>query len=513
MLVLCLTPLLLSLDAPDPPGRSGEATARMVSPFLGESVVAVVRVDLERWDARALSRSMLGPLADEPGVVRVVETVVRQQAALRAAGAKELDVLVDPASLADPVAIVPLVDGAKAEALVRAFIEPGEPIIWRWTATRVVGNAVVAGPPDALNAFPIAEAAPRPGLAEALSDPRGAPLRVAVVPGAVLRRSIEEGMAELPKALGGGPITDLTRGLSWASLTVETGPKPSLNVRIQARDAAAASTLSDLLGKGLGLAASAGAGDPTVAAVAAAIGRLQPRVEGDRVSLDANLADVAGMLAGPVRQANAQAQRSQGVNQLKQIGLAMHNYLSAHDTFPPAFRAGADGKPLLSWRVLILPYLEEKKLFDEFHLDEPWDSPHNKALIPRMPKVYASPAEAQALVEAGKTTYLTPRGPHTILHGAEGVKIRDITDGTSMTVFTVDAGDALAVTWTRPDDWNASSPDETFHLEGLFGHFPGGTSTGFADGSVRFLKDTLPEAIWKALMTRDGGEILNQNDF
>jgi hypothetical protein len=64
-------------------------------------------------------------------------------------------------------------------------------------------------------------------------------------------------------------------------------------------------------------------------------------------------------------------------NQMKQLGLALHNYAAANGHLPPAVSRGPDGKPLLSWRVAILPYLEEEQLYKQFHQDEPWDSPHN----------------------------------------------------------------------------------------------------------------------------------------
>ena len=88
--------------------------------------------------------------------------------------------------------------------------------------------------------------------------------------------------------------------------------------------------------------------------------------------------------------------------------------------------------------------------------------------------------------DRGKTTYLTPRGKATIFAGPEGIKIQKITDGTSNTIFVVDAGDDRAVTWTRPDDWDV---EPKLDLKGIFGHHPGGTTFSFADGSVRFIKD------------------------
>ena len=76
-----------------------------------------------------------------------------------------------------------------------------------------------------------------------------------------------------------------------------------------------------------------------------------------------------------MRPARQSAIRSQCVNNEKQIGLAIHNYIASHGSFPPAYTQDNAGKPLLSWRVLILPYIEQDALFKEFHLDEAWDSP------------------------------------------------------------------------------------------------------------------------------------------
>ena len=106
------------------------------------------------------------------------------------------------------------------------------------------------------------------------------------------------------------------------------------------------------------------------------------------------------------------AEKSQSTNNLKQIALAMHNFNSTYRSFPAAYSTSKDGKPLLSWRVQILPYIEEGPLYGEFHLDEPWDSEHNKQLIPRMPRIYAAPGSKAA--KEFKTNYLVPRGDDTI---------------------------------------------------------------------------------------------------
>jgi hypothetical protein len=191
----------------------------------------------------------------------------------------------------------------------------------------------------------------------------------------------------------------------------------------------------------------------------------------------------------------------QSTNNLKQIGLSMHNYLQANKTFPAAYTVDKSGKPLLSWRVLILPYLEQNDLYKEFHLDEPWDSEHNKKLIARMPAVYGNPNSAVA--GGGKTNYLAPRGDKTIFANDKGTKISDVTDGTSNTIVTLEVPDNEAVVWTKPDDFKY---DENAPMKGLLGMRTNGFIAGLADGSVRFFMLPLDPTVVKAMFTRNGGE-------
>jgi prepilin-type processing-associated H-X9-DG protein len=188
----------------------------------------------------------------------------------------------------------------------------------------------------------------------------------------------------------------------------------------------------------------------------------------------------------------------------------MHNYHDRHGSFPPAYTVDKAGKPLLSWRVLILPYVEQDALFKEFHLDEAWDSPHNRTLIDRMPSTYRCPVMSSKRADLGKTTYLTPRGKSTIFPGSEGIGIAKVTDGTSNTIFVVDASNDRAVVWTKPDDWDV---DPIVDLKGIFGHHPGGTIFGFADGSVRFIKESVDPKLMEKILTRDGGEVIGQEDL
>jgi prepilin-type processing-associated H-X9-DG protein len=223
------------------------------------------------------------------------------------------------------------------------------------------------------------------------------------------------------------------------------------------------------------------------------------------------------MLVPAVHSSRLAAQRAQSVNNLKQIVLAMHNFASAHERFPADVRS-PDGKPLLSWRVQLLPFLEQQGLFHEFKLDEPWDSPHNKPLLEQMPPVFHVPATP---AEPGMTFYRGFSGKRALFDKSapKGIKIAEITDGTSNTIAVVEAKEA--VPWTKPEsdipsgeDAIATKPAELKALlDRLGGHFPAGFNTAFCDGSVRFIKDSINVITLRALITRNGGEVVASDAF
>lgn len=198
------------------------------------------------------------------------------------------------------------------------------------------------------------------------------------------------------------------------------------------------------------------------------------------------------------------AQRVQATNNLKQMVLGLHNYHDTRKTFPPHANYSADGKPLLSWRVHILPFVEGQAIYEQFHLDEPWDSEHNKTLIAQMPEVYKNP---NLPLEPGKTNYLAVVGNECIFDGTEkGMGMRDITDGTSKTIALVEADPAQAVEWTKPDDLEFNSDDPK---AGLGNTGPGGWNAALCDGSVRFISDSVDPQVLRALFTRSGAEVVD----
>ncbi|MBX9624393.1 MAG: DUF1559 domain-containing protein, partial [Gemmataceae bacterium] len=205
-----------------------------------------------------------------------------------------------------------------------------------------------------------------------------------------------------------------------------------------------------------------------------------------------------------VREASA---RMESANNLKQIGIAMHNYADAHGSFPPAAITDKDGKPLLSWRVALLPYIEQDALYRQFKLDEPWDSEHNKPLSQTLIKTYTLP-DQEVDPKNPKTHYRVFFGRGAAFELAKGVKFpADFQDGTSQTVLAVTA--AEAVPWAKPDEL-VFDPDGDMRKLLKFG-------TGdvcmiaICDGSVRAVKKTIDPRTLTAAITRNGGEVLGQD--
>lgn len=207
------------------------------------------------------------------------------------------------------------------------------------------------------------------------------------------------------------------------------------------------------------------------------------------------------------------ARRTTSANNLKQLALAMHAYNDTMGSLPAAAtKFDQQGKPAgLSWRVQLLPYIEQQPLYNQFKLDEPWDSDNNKKLIPLMPKIFEAPGKKTK--EAGMTFYqaFTTSADANLpsafpLVPNARTRIFAIADGTSNTFAFVEA--AEPVIWTKPDDILVDYKQKI--LPKLGGIFEDGFHVGMCDGSVRFLrKKDVTEEFLKAGITANGGEVMS----
>ncbi|MDR0328503.1 MAG: DUF1559 domain-containing protein [Planctomycetaceae bacterium] len=228
------------------------------------------------------------------------------------------------------------------------------------------------------------------------------------------------------------------------------------------------------------------------------------------------------LLLPAVQAARESARRMQCSNQTKQIVLAIYNYHDAYDALPPLYTVDADGKPLHSWRVLLLPFLEQAQLYESIRLDEPWDSEYNKRFHDKMPSYYKCPScpengccysaltgSVEAVNEGG--VFMPPGqagfAPATKAGYRGDTSFATITDGMSNTIAIVEV--------REPFNWMDPTADVTLEelLKGI--NVPGGRvgsyhphviNVGMFDGSVRDVSQTVDPAILRALGTCNGGE-------
>jgi prepilin-type processing-associated H-X9-DG protein len=227
---------------------------------------------------------------------------------------------------------------------------------------------------------------------------------------------------------------------------------------------------------------------------------------------------LVALLLPAVQAAREAARRTQCANNLKQIGLAMHNYHDVHKCLPAGFIADEDGKPMHSWRVALLPFLERSDLYERYNFDEPWDSPTNLAIAEQMPEVFRCPSAPAAGPGSNMTNYVVilhdgeEQAPlNTMFRGNHWTRFRDIRDGTSNTLMVVEVREA--VPWTQPDtDLQFSRLNFQINAgQNSLGSFhPQGAQVLFADGSVRFLSESLNyETLRLLIQPQDGQPISN----
>jgi hypothetical protein len=504
--------VMLILSAlPLPALRAGEfdatARARALAPFIDEQTVGVIHVDLTRIDVDALVSWAVEVGRLEKGAIEDFQREGRSWLAdLTKVGGKELYVVLSLADLPidQPLIIMPLADDLDAQA-VRAVL--GRIPLFKPISFEKWGAALVGGGANTRKRLGDGKPAARPELTKAFAAAGDTTLQVLLLPPPDARRVIQELLPALPPQLGGGSTRPLTQGLLWAAAGVDLPPRPSLRLTFQSPDANAAQALNDLLSRLLKAVTQQGEVRDFLPEIQHLAEVFALRVEGDRLTLvGSDKRELITFLPPLVSRIYQETQQRAMMNKLKQLALAMINYADAKKgRLPTVANFDKQGKPLLSWRVHLLPFLEQQQLYWQFHLDEPWDSPHNKQLLARMPAVYQGPN--RKLNAEGKTIFLLPVGKGAAFKdGPEGLIFpKDFPDGTSNTIFLVEADDAHAVPWTKPADLKI---DPEHPERGLGGHFREGFLVALADGSARRIAKTVSKTTLRAAFTPAGGEVL-----
>lgn len=210
-----------------------------------------------------------------------------------------------------------------------------------------------------------------------------------------------------------------------------------------------------------------------------------------------------------VDQAKLAARRTSSAHNLKNIVLAMHAYHDEHGKFPRAGWTLPDGGRTRSWRVSLLPYLEQKQLFEQIRSDEPWNSDANRTVTRYRPSLFRIPVDDDR--SDSDTDYLVITGPGTLFEEGRDLNFAACTDGPANTIIAVEVLDS-GIHWAEPRDLDIRTMVCKINqggAQGIRSPWKGGAYVAFADGSVRFLPDETLEANLRAMISRNGDEVVN----
>jgi hypothetical protein len=476
-----------------------------VASFMDETAVAVARIDVSTQEPGATFATLAFGASWVPSHPGDWQSVF--QKLLTAAGVRHVLLIIQaPTRLAtsnqtsaiEAVCVVPFDKPEAAKKFSAAPILYLEGSSWH-VATR--GRYCLFATQTLLASALAKDHPPRPEIAPALAAAGDAPLALVVAPSPDQRRVLSSLLPALPAEQGGDLLRAWADQSQWTIAAYE--PDKSFRLVVRAASPQSAVELAGSLDAFLkGAVANIRAINGVPVPFGPMLAALQQRVDGEQLTLTVDLQKLTpadNIFRQAAGSALAAVNRQQAMQQFKQIGIAFHNHHDVRKRFPDAAIRDAAGKPLLSWRVHILPFLNEDALYKEFHLNEPWDSEHNKKLIERMPEVY----RLSDKLPPGKTNIVLPVGAATAWPEGRGLAVRDFIDGTSMTMLVVEADDAHAVTWTEPADF----PYDSAHpAAGLGGHFGPGFVSGSADAAAHYLPlDTNPDTL-RMLFTPAGKE-------
>ena len=202
-------------------------------------------------------------------------------------------------------------------------------------------------------------------------------------------------------------------------------------------------------------------------------------------------------------------------NNLKQLSLALKNYHYDHGCFPPAYLVDEDGKPMHSWRVLILPYIERRDTYEQYKFDEPWDGPNNSTLWGSRPQLFRCPSSESPWSEGTTTNYVAIVGPKTAWPDDRPAKLSEFSDGGKKTILLVEVADS-DINWMEPQDLSFKNACRGINKDaklgissphsldaGYFSKLTNGAMAAFADGRAHFLPDDIAVMDLESMLTRE----------
>ncbi|MCL2304429.1 MAG: DUF1559 domain-containing protein [Planctomycetaceae bacterium] len=548
-LFVTLTLLFASLAAAQ---TQSQRIADQIAPLLNETVAAVIHVDLQKIDLDRLDAKLRPLLLANIDRLDITMTPDRHNEMMQSidkvktqlekpirvlktqANVRDLYVLVVPSLLPGSCGYIatPLKDVQNTDLLFdpklkekvvfeNFFITPLQGFIqWEPKHTET-----------ALRQIASQKATPRPEFLTALQAVEGSAVQVVLIPSTEMKRVFTEMVDSLPPPLERTSPAVLTRGINWGVLAADP-EKIELKLLVRSEQPQAARELYDAMRTVLEYVLDQNKENAAYTALldAMKIGHEEivtiaksflPQPQGDRLEFVVNEAVVKEkgkrfleIPAVLVDVAQIQARRMQCTNNLKQLGLALHNHHDVYRKLPATHTVDKDGKPLHSWRLAVLPFLEQVDLYNKIRKDEPWDSEYNKQFHNQCPAVFQCPemvSKNPDIRKNGLTTYSVIVGKNAWPEGEKKYDFQMMTDGTSNTIAIVER--KTSVCWMDPTQEITQEEAEkgiNKTESGLSGpHATGkifGMNTCFFDGSVRIINETVKLEILRALITRNGGE-------
>ena len=217
---------------------------------------------------------------------------------------------------------------------------------------------------------------------------------------------------------------------------------------------------------------------------------------------------VYGLLFPSVRPARETGRPPRCQSRIRQIGVALHSYHDEYLAFPPAFIADENGKPMHSWRVLLLPFLEGHSVYDQYRFDEPWDGPNNSKLHNiRMP-VFQCPEGTSRQ----QSDYVVVVGPETWFQGERVGSLADAQDGTSNTILVIEIAKS-DIHWMEPRDLPMDellAEIEAGNGRAILGAHQAGANVTFGDVHTKLIPHSVDAKTWKAMLTAAGDDNLEE---
>ncbi len=495
------------------PTTVAPADSRTIEQLLNPTTIVVAQFDLKKLN---LPTALQDSVSKDASIAPLLQWLESWRATLEPVSGERIYMAVDvPASITQPP--IRFIAKKPAQADLRKLNE--QLARFRFSPIVEKGEFIVTSPTGNLaqsekNAI-TSETLPgaRTAIPEALATVAGMPVQILVLPPDYLWATYRDLMPRLPESLGGAPTGVVIDGVQWASLGFDPASMKA-KITVQSNSPAAAAALAAELPKMVQLASQNIPSEAAKGIAKSIVQSAKPVVKKDRIEIEfSDLQDLNAASSTVAKIINAivdPLNTREKMNRFKQLALGVHNYESASQALPPNKDArNADGSSNFSWRVHILPYIGEAKLYAEFKLDQPWDSEHNQELLAKMPDVYSAypvQAFAPASLRPGYTTIVAPVGEGTIFGGKKPVRFSDITDGTSNTILFVEVKPDRAVPWTAPLEYEFNTKDPAAGLAvGADGQF----LTVLGDGSVQLLPGNLPKETLNHLFQMNDGNVIN----